>query len=42
MPEECIYIDDMINNTDAAKELGMKTILFESFDQFRRELKTLL
>lgn len=41
-PDECIYIDDMKKNIPPAQELGMETILFRNFDQFRRELNHLL
>lgn len=37
-PEECIYIDDFDTNIPPAKELGMKTILFKDFEQFKKEL----
>ncbi len=37
--EECLFIDDQIKNTSVAKRLGFKTILFESEEQLRRELR---
>ncbi len=38
-PEESIFIDDKQNNLDAAKELGMKTILFKNNRQLIKDLK---
>ncbi len=37
-PNECIYIDDSTKNISPAKEIGMKTILFKDFEQFKHEL----
>ncbi|PLX24694.1 hypothetical protein C0580_04245 [Candidatus Parcubacteria bacterium] len=39
---ECIYIDDRPKNLEPAASLGMKTILFSSFDQFKIDLQKLL
>ena len=40
-PEECLFIDDDGKNITAAKELGMKTILFKDAEQLRHELISL-
>lgn len=37
-PEECIFIDDLERNIRSAKDLGMKTILFESAKKLKSEL----
>gem|GEM_PF-2638363 len=37
--KEVIYTDDKEENLEPAKELGMKTILFQNIDQFKHELK---
>ena len=39
-PEECIFIDDVHENLIPAQQLKMKTILFESPQQLKQELKT--
>jgi len=36
-PEETLYIDDLPANISSAKELGIKTIEFKSFEQFIEE-----
>jgi putative hydrolase of the HAD superfamily len=38
-PEECLFVDDRPLNVDAAAQLGMSTIHFESAQQLRQELK---
>jgi putative hydrolase of the HAD superfamily len=38
-PEECLFVDDRPLNVDAAAQLGMSVIRFESAQQLRRELK---
>lgn len=38
---ETVFIDDMKINTEAAADLGMKTITFENHDQCRMELEKL-
>lgn len=38
-PEEAIFIDDSQKNIDAAKEIGMNTIRFESVDKLIKEIK---
>jgi len=37
-PEEIIYIDDQEKNLNPAKELGMKTVLFQDVKQFKQKL----
>jgi HAD superfamily hydrolase (TIGR01549 family) len=36
--EECLFIDNNAENLDGARSAGIKTILFESADQLKREL----
>lgn len=38
--QECIFIDDSNGNTQAAEQLGFKTIHFKSAEQLEAELKT--
>lgn len=40
-PEECVFLDDMQPNLDAAAGFGIRTILFRSYPQAREELKRL-
>jgi putative hydrolase of the HAD superfamily len=37
-PEECVFIDDRSLNLECARELGMRTILFQNAAQLRKEL----
>lgn len=39
--EECLFIDDSEENIFAAEELGIKTILYRSPEQLKRELNSL-
>ena len=40
-PEECVFLDDIQKNLDAAKKFGIHTILFQNVDQAKEELKKL-
>lgn len=40
-PNETIFIDNMLRNTDAAEALGIKGIIYESLDQLKSELANL-
>jgi len=40
-PDECIFIDDMLINVEAAREQGMHAVQFESAGQVERELERL-
>ena len=37
-PFKCVFIDDTQKNVNAAKEFGMKSILFQDYEQVDREL----
>ncbi len=37
--EECVFLDDKQENIEAAIEMGMKGIVFQSYEQAREELK---
>ena len=37
-----VFIDDLDKNINAAKELGFQTVLFENFEQMKKEITTLL
>lgn len=39
-PKECLFIDDNVINTEAAKKLGINVIQFKNPVQLRKELKT--
>lgn len=41
-PEECVFIDDMPVNVEAAIEQGMRGILFRSLEQVKKELNEML
>jgi epoxide hydrolase-like predicted phosphatase len=41
-PEESVFIDDVLANIDAAKEMGLHTIWFKNAAQCRRELEQIL
>lgn len=41
-PEECVMIDDLPKNVDAAKQVGMHGILFTTQYNLEQELETLL
>lgn len=41
-PEETVMVDDIERNVTAAKELGMKGIVYKDFKQFKRELALML
>lgn len=39
---ECVFIDDLPRNVEAARKEGMKGLVFESLDQAKRELERIL
>jgi putative hydrolase of the HAD superfamily len=41
-PEECVFVDDIDLNCDAARQLGMTAVLFETTEQARAELESAL
>ncbi len=40
-PEECLFIDDSEKNIEAAKNIGLKTILFKNPTQLKKDLDSL-
>ncbi len=41
-PDDCVFVDDQPRFLDGARAIGMKTIWYQDFSQFRTELGTLL
>jgi epoxide hydrolase-like predicted phosphatase len=41
-PRECVFIDDLERNTEAARRMGMHAITFKSYEQALGELEELL
>ena len=41
-PEECVFVDDLSKYLVGADSIGMKTILYENFDSFKKELEVVL
>ena len=41
-PDECVFLDDLCDNVNAADKLGINTILFKSFIQAKEDLQALL
>jgi putative hydrolase of the HAD superfamily len=41
-PEDCVFVDDIGLNCDAAREVGMTAVLFETTDQARAEIESAL
>ena len=41
-PGDCVFIDDIALNCDAARELGMAAVVFESIEQARPEVEAAL
>ena len=39
---ECVFIDDLEKNVEAARKEGMKGLVFENFDQAKKELARIL
>ncbi|MGD1972471.1 MAG: HAD family phosphatase [Desulfobacterales bacterium] len=38
-PQECLFVDDLVENVDGAMKSGMNVIHFKSFLKFRQELE---
>ena len=41
-PADCVFVDDVAVNCDAARELGMAAVVFETTDQARVEIEEAL
>lgn len=41
-PSDCIFVDDVAINCDAARELGMEAVVFETTDQARGDIERAL
>lgn len=40
--EECVFIDDLWENVETAKKVGMKGLVFENLNQTKKELENIL
>ena len=40
-PEQCIFVDDEAQRVEAARSLGIKGIVYQNFEQFKKELEKL-
>lgn len=40
-PEDCLFIDDHLENINAAKQLGIQTIKYENLRQLKKEIQLL-
>jgi HAD superfamily hydrolase (TIGR01509 family) len=41
-PAECVFVDDQPRHAKGAQDVGMQTILYKDFEQFRRDLEKML
>ena len=41
-PGDCVFVDDLAHNCDAARELGMRAVLFETAEQAIPEIESAL
>jgi epoxide hydrolase-like predicted phosphatase len=41
-PADCVFVDDIAINCDAARELGMTPVVFETTEQAREEIEEIL
>lgn len=41
-PQACVFVDDSQRNCEAASEVGMRTVVYTSFDQYKREIEQIL
>jgi putative hydrolase of the HAD superfamily len=41
-PEECVFIDDNPGHCSAAREVGMKAIVYSSFSEVKNNLEKIL
>jgi putative hydrolase of the HAD superfamily len=42
LASNCVYVDDMSDNLRGAQVAGMKTVLFDGYESFRRQLQQIL
>ena len=40
VPSECIFTDDRIENTEAAKATGMNAVLFTNYEDVKNTVET--
>ena len=40
-PEECVFIDDRVENIEGARKLGIHGIVFENKEQLKKDLEKL-
>ena len=41
-PDECVFVDDTEENVASARSIGMKVILYRSFEEFSKEMNAAL
>lgn len=41
-PSECLFVDDSLMHCEGARAAGMQSILYQDFDQFKKDLGQLL
>jgi putative hydrolase of the HAD superfamily len=41
-PDRCIFVDDFERHCEAAREQGMRAVLYDSFEQTKREIEAIL
>lgn len=42
LPEECVFVDDIASNVDAAARIGMESVIYTSLDELKVYLERLI